>query len=80
MDSLSPEPADGSPRNFAESLRDTIRAQTNGQIRGLEVTVNGPAIVISGRTSRYYYKQLATSAVLRAAQQHELTNRIEIDS
>ncbi len=80
MDIQSPELADSSPRNFAESLRDIVRTQTNGQIRGLEVTVNGPAIVISGRTSRYYYKQLATSAVLHAAQQHDLTNQIEIDS
>jgi hypothetical protein len=80
MESHLPDPDDNSGRDLVESLRDTIRSQTNGQIRGLEVTLDGTAIVISGRTSRYYYKQLATSAVLRAAEQHDLTNHIQIES
>ncbi len=79
MESQSSEIADGTPQNLAESLRDSIRIRTNGSIRGLEVTINGGAIVISGRTSRYYYKQLATSAVLAAIEQHELTNQIQVE-
>jgi hypothetical protein len=80
MESQTPEEPDGSSQNLAELLRDSIRIRTNGSIRGLEVTVNGESIVIAGRTSRYYYKQLATSAVLATAQQHELSNQIEIAS
>ena len=79
MESQLSDPADRSVQNLAESLRESIRTRTNGSIRGLEVTVNGGAVVVSGRTSRYYYKQLATSAVLAASTQHDLTNSIEVE-
>ncbi|MBI1311384.1 hypothetical protein GC176_08765 [bacterium] len=74
------ETPDGSRRELAEELRDSIRAKTNGSIRGLEVTVNGSSVVISGRTSRYYYKQLATSAVMASLARHELQNEIHVGS
>ena len=80
MDSHSPDTVDAGRQGLAESLRDSIRSRTNGQIRDLEVTVNGSAIVISGRTSRYYYKQLATSAALTVDRPHELTNQIEVEA
>ena len=79
MESQSLDTVDGTTQNLAESLRDSIRARTNGSIHRLEVTINGGAVVISGRTSRYYYKQLATSAVLAAIEQHELTNQIQVE-
>lgn len=79
MEFQSLDTADSTTQNLAESLRDSIRVRTNGSIRGLEVTINGGSVVISGRTSRYYYKQLATSAVLAAIEQHELTNKIQVE-
>ena len=79
MDSQSPDTSDSSFQNLAESLRDNIRVRTNGGIRSLEVTINGDSVVISGRTSRYYYKQLATSAVLATVDQRELTNQIQVE-
>lgn len=78
MEPKSSQEPDRSTQNLAELLRDSIRIRTNGSIRSLEVTVNGDSIVISGRTSRYYYKQLATSAALATSQQHELSNQIEV--
>lgn len=80
METQSPEQPDDSRQDLAESLRDSIRAKTNGGIRSLEVTVSGASIVISGRTSRYYYKQLATSAVLTSLKRHEVQNQIRVDS
>lgn len=79
MESQPPDGAGDPGQKLAESLRDSIYLKTNGGIRGLEVTVTGKSVVVSGRTSRYYYKQLATSAVLTASQQHDLTNSIRVD-
>ncbi len=45
-------------------VRNVIEQRTNGSIHNLEVSVSGDSIVLCGRTTRYYYKQLATSAVL----------------
>ncbi len=80
METQSRPKPDGSRRELAESLRDSIRAKTNGGIRSLEVTVNGASVVISGRTTRYYYKQLATSAAMALVNQRELQNDIDVES
>lgn len=48
-------------------IREEIQSRTNGAIRGLEVEVLEDSVVLSGRTTRYYYKQLATCAVLEQA-------------
>lgn len=50
--------------DLIEMIRDCIMRRTNGAIRNLDVSLADGSIVISGRTSRFYLKQLATSAVL----------------
>ena len=66
-----------------ESLSDVIarsvRARTNGRIRGLSVEVDDDCVILSGRTSTYYAKQLATHAVLDVFERFRLTNNIEVD-
>jgi hypothetical protein len=47
-------------------------------IRGLRVEVQDEDVVISGRTTTYYNKQLATHAALDAAKEISLTNDIEV--
>jgi hypothetical protein len=79
MEAQSPRTPDDSRRELAESLRDSIRVKTNGGVRSLEVTVNGASIVVSGRTTRYYYKQLATSAAMAIMNQHTLQNDINVE-
>lgn len=54
---------DGDPE-LVDLIRKCIVRRTNGAIRDLDVSLAAGSIVISGRTSRFYVKQLATSAVL----------------
>ena len=37
------------------------------------------SVIVSGRTSRYYYKQLTTRAVFDLISDLNLENRIEVD-
>lgn len=55
---------DDSDPEFVDLIRKCIVRRTNGAIRDLDVSLAEGSIVISGRTSRFYVKQLATSAVL----------------
>jgi hypothetical protein len=67
----------------AESLEDQImrlvQSRTGGRIHGLNVAVAGGEVIISGRTTTYYLKQLATHAALDLAGQFTgLTNDIAV--
>jgi hypothetical protein len=67
----------------AESLGDQItrlvQSRTGGRIDGLNVEVVDRDVVISGRTTTYYLKQLATHAALDLAGQFSsLTNDIAV--
>ena len=61
-----------------ESLERQICEKTNGGIRDLRVEVTDDQIIVSGRTTRYYVKQLATTAVRELLQDDQLLNRIEV--
>jgi hypothetical protein len=68
---------------ISESLEDQItrlvQSRTGGRIVGLNVAVNGGEVVISGRTTTYYLKQLATHAALDLAGKFTgLTNEIAV--
>lgn len=77
QDLATPETVD-SPQNLAERIRDDINEYTNRSIRSLDVSVHQNRIVVSGRTSRYYYKQLTTRAVFGIVSDLDLDNRIEV--
>jgi hypothetical protein len=47
-------------------------------IKDLHVDVTGEHVVISGRTSTYYNKQLATHGAMAAVKNVELVNDIEV--
>ncbi len=69
---------------IAESLGDQItrlvQSRTGGRIDGLSVDVIDGEVIISGRTTTYYMKQLATHAALDlAAQFTSLTNAIAVE-
>ena len=70
-------------KNPVEDLTDfieqVIRSRTSGAIRNLQVSVNrNNQIVLSGRTSTYYAKQLASHAAMNAAKENEISNGIEV--
>ncbi|NQV24626.1 MAG: hypothetical protein HQ518_09685 [Rhodopirellula sp.] len=57
------ETAAVSPQRLLEAVVESISLRTNGQVRDLAVTISGGVAKVTGKTSRYYYKQLVTSAV-----------------
>lgn len=69
-------PSDG--HGFVDLIRSDVERRTNGAIRNLAVSILDGAIVLSGKTSRYYGKQLATSAVLEDSSLNDFGLRNEI--
>lgn len=63
---------------FAHMVEQLVRQRTMGQIRGLRVEVSEHEVVLNGRTSTYYTKQLATHAALDACDHITLINDIEV--
>lgn len=53
---------------LTELVERVIRNRTGGQIRELRVDVFNGEVVLSGRTTTYYIKQLATHAALDAVE------------
>ena len=61
-----------------ETLERQISEKTGGAILDLRVEMLDEQIVLSGRTSRYYNKQLATKAVRELLHEDQLLNQIEV--
>jgi hypothetical protein len=67
-----------SPPLKAEDVQQLVLSRTGGKIRDLRVEVCEGVVVLSGRTSTYYNKQLATHAALDAISDTPLSNNIEV--
>lgn len=66
-------------QTLAERVEQTVLARTGGRIRGLRVQLSGDRLVITGRTSTYYSKQLATHAAIDAAEMaFAVQNEVEV--
>lgn len=61
-----------------EHVEQAVHARTGGRIRGLSIRIDEGCLVITGRTSTYYNKQLATHAVRDAVEDLSLLNDIEV--
>lgn len=70
--------SDRSPEWLAELVEQNVRSRTSGQVRGLRVCVENGQVVITGRTSTYYNKQLATHAALDACEEWPVQNEVEV--
>jgi hypothetical protein len=69
----------GPTQDLAHSIEIVIRTRTSGLVRGLHVLVlDDGEVVITGRTTTYYAKQLATHAALEVCDDRILTNDIEV--
>jgi hypothetical protein len=55
-----------------------VAHRTNGQIRELAVSITGRVAKLTGNTSRYYYKQLATSGVQDGGFGLDVENEISV--
>jgi len=76
--SNSHEISGSSLREIAETVERYVRLRTGGTIRSLHVEVQDGEVILTGRTSTYYNKQLATHAALDAADELSLTNEIQV--
>jgi hypothetical protein len=61
-----------------EQIEQAVQARTGGRIRGLRVRLDDGCLVVSGRTSTYYNKQLATHAVRDAVDDMSVQNDVEV--
>ncbi len=70
----------GLSESLAEQITRLVQSRTGGRIHGLCVEVIEGEVILSGRTTTYYVKQLATHAALDLAGCFiALTNDIAVD-
>ena len=67
-----------SPDVLAEQIEQAVQTRTGGRVRGLRVHVVDGCVIISGRTSTYYNKQLVTHAAMEAADDVLVMNEVEV--
>ena len=65
-------------RSLAQRIGEAVQSRTGGNVRELHVEMDDRRVVLTGRTSTYYSKQLATHAVYDVLTGAELTNDIEV--
>jgi hypothetical protein len=61
-----------------ELIEKEVRLRTCGRVRGLQVRILEGQVVITGRASTYYAKQLVTHAALENADQLYVINDVEV--
>lgn len=61
-----------------EHIEREVRLRACGRVRGLQVRVLEGQVVITGKTSTYYAKQLVTHAALENADQLSVINDVEV--
>jgi len=61
-----------------EAVVESVAHRTNGQIRELAVSITDGVVKLTGKTSRYFYKQLATSGVQDGGFGLDVENEISV--
>src|SRR5262245_22806295 len=74
---VSPE-VDEARRRLVRIKR-AIRRKTSGGILQLTVDVEGESLVLRGRSSSFYYKQIAQEACMKQLDGQLLVNEIQVD-
>lgn len=69
-----------SSQTLARRVEEVVTARTGVAIRDLQVNVTREHVVLTGRTTSYYNKQLATHAVLNSIDERTLVNEISVGS
>jgi hypothetical protein len=65
--------------NGAAELESRIQDQVGGHLHGFQVVIRDGGLVLRGRTSTYYTKQLVQHAVMEATSLPIVANEIEVD-
>lgn len=66
------------PEVLAEQIELAVQSKTGGRVRGLRVHIVDGCVIISGRTSTYYNKQLVTHAAMEAVDDALVMNEVEV--
>lgn len=61
-----------------EHVEQAVQVRTGGRIRGLRIRIDDGCVVVSGRTSTYYNKQLVTHAIRDVVDDLSLQNEVEV--
>ena len=64
--------------DFLEQVEQAINTKTSGRVLDLRVRVDSGYLVVTGRTSSYYNKQLVTHAVRDAMADMPVQNDVEV--
>lgn len=66
------------PESLLERIERYVHSRTSGMVRDLQVEEHDGRVVISGRSSTYYVKQLATHGAQAAATGIDLRNEVQV--
>lgn len=75
---LTPVPTPQQLRELLGQVEQAVHLRTGGRIRGLQVRVDEGCLVVSGSTSTYYNKQLATHAIRDAVEDVTVQNEVQV--
>ena len=59
-------------------LEELVKRRLNGRLRSFELVVRDDGLILRGRTTTYYAKQLAQHAIMAATQVRIAANDIEV--
>ncbi len=63
---------------LVEQVEQAIQLRTGGRVRGLRIHYVDGCVIIEGRTSTYYNKQLVTHAAMTVADDVLVMNEVEV--
>lgn len=61
-----------------DSIENAVQVRTGGRIRDLSVQIVDSTVLISGRATSYYSKQLVTQAALQVAERLQVVNEVHV--
>lgn len=65
-------------QDLTSTIKHRIHSRTHGRVWNLHVEINGQAVILRGRTSTYYTKQLAQHGALEILAGNSVVNHIEV--
>jgi len=64
--------------DLVDQVEQAVQVRTGGRIRDLQILLSEGRVIVSGRTSTYYLKQLATHAIRDAVDDLSVQNDVEV--
>jgi len=64
--------------DLVDQVEQAVQVRTGGRIRDLQIRLSEGRVIVSGRTSTYYLKQLATHAIRDAVDDLSVQNDVDV--